>query len=209
MKYTITIDKEQVNKMPVVSFEGEIIVVDTLSKVNSAVAHLRKLPLVGFDTETRPSFKRGERHPVALLQLGGENLCFLFRMCKIGMPESLKNYLEDASCAKVGLSTHDDFNVMHRSYDFTPAGFIELQEMVKQYNIAELGLQKLYSILFNEKISKGQRLTNWEVAELSPSQQRYAATDAWACLRIYHRLTDGSFDPELSPYKHEITDEET
>jgi ribonuclease D len=125
------------------------------------------------------------------------------------MPESLKNYLEDASCAKVGLSTHDDFNVMHRSYDFTPAGFIELQEMVKQYNIAELGLQKLYSILFNEKISKGQRLTNWEVTELSPSQQRYAATDAWACLRIYHRLTDGSFDPELSPYKHEITDEET
>ena len=88
MKYTITIDKEQVNKMPVVSFEGEIIVVDQFGT---------RLRHESFDTETRPSFKRGERHPVALLQLGGEDLCFLFRMCKIGMPESLKNYLEDAS----------------------------------------------------------------------------------------------------------------
>jgi ribonuclease D len=120
------------------------------------------------------------------------------------MPAPLKDYLEDAGCLKVGLSTHDDFKVLHRVYAFEPAGFVELQELVKRYEIGDLGLQKVFAILFQQKISKSQRLTNWDAARLTEAQQHYAALDAWACIRIYERLTSGQFDPLASPYRHVV-----
>ncbi|MBR6282917.1 MAG: 3'-5' exonuclease domain-containing protein 2 [Muribaculaceae bacterium] len=205
--YKISIEKEQINEMPVELFAGRIVVIDALSQVRSAVKVLRTYPLVGFDTETRPAFRRGVLHHMALMQISAPDICFLFRINKIGLPDHLHNYIEDASCHKVGLSLHDDWSVLHRQWDVHPAGFDEIQEMAPRFHIGDMSLQKLYAILFNKKISKSQRLTNWEADELTEGQQRYAATDAWACIQIYRRLTDGTFDPEQSPYKHEITDE--
>ncbi len=201
--YSISIDKEQINQMPVVSFEGRIVLVDAVSQVRRAIEALRTYPLVGFDTETRPAFKRGVMHHMALMQISAPDICFLFRMNKIGFPDHLRQYIEDDSCQKVGLSLHDDWSVLHRQYKAKPAGFAELQEMVPQFHITDLSLQKLYAILFGQKISKSQRLTNWESDTLTEGQMRYAATDAWACINIYHRLTDGSFHPEQSPYRHD------
>lgn len=206
--YKVAINKEQVNAMPVVSFDGQIVVIDTLSKVNAAVRTLRKYSLVGFDTETRPSFRRGVLHKMALIQISTTDICFLFRINKIGLPSKLLEYIEDASCHKVGLSLHDDWNVLHRRYDAHPQGFIDIQSMVKQFNIADMGLQKIYAILFGKKISKSQQLTNWEADTLTEAQQRYAATDAWACIKIYEYLASNSFNYELSPYKIEIDNEE-
>ena len=206
--YKIAIDKAQVNEMPVVSYDGHIVMVDTLSRVKSAVEALRRQPIVGFDTETRPSFKRGVLHKTALLQFATTDTCFLFRINKIGLPDLLKAYMEDGSKLKVGLSLHDDWGVLHRQHDVSPAGFIDVQDLAPRYHIADISLQKMYAILFGKKITKNQRLTNWEADELTESQQRYAAIDAWACINIYHRLTDGSFNPEISPYRHDITEEE-
>lgn len=206
--HIVSIDKKIINQMPVVAFPGRIHVISAVSQVKSAVNALRSSSIVGFDTETRPCFRRGERHPIALLQLSTPSDAFLFRLNKTGVPEPLRQYLEDETCIKVGLSTSDDFHQLASICDCRPAGFIELQELVKQYSIADMGLQKIYAILFQMKISKGQQLTNWEAPTLTDAQQRYAAIDAWACLKIYEFLQSGAFIPEQSPYWHELVEEE-
>ena len=206
--HVVSIDKQAVNQMPQVTFPGRIHIISAVSQVKSAVTALRTSPIVGFDTETRPCFRRGERHPVALLQLSTPTDAFLFRLNKTGVPEPLKQYLEDETCIKVGLSTTDDFHQLAGVCDCHPAGFIELQQLVKQYSISDMSLQKIYAILFQKKISKGQQLTNWEAPQLSDAQQRYAAIDAWACIKIYEYLQSGAFIPEQSPYWHELIEEE-
>ena len=210
MEYIVSIDKEKINEMPVAEYgDGHIYIVDALSQVSAAVTHLRKHALVGFDTETRPSFKRGERHKLSLIQLATPDDCFLFRINKLeSIPMKLKQYLEDAKCPKVGLSAHDDINQIVRVSKMRPRGFIEIQELVKRFRIADMSLQKIYAILFGQKISKSQRLTNWDADELSEGQQRYAAIDAWACIDIYNRLMSGEFIPEQSPYYHAIDNEQ-
>lgn len=157
--------------------------------------------LVGFDTETRPSFRKGVVHKTALIQISTPDECFLFRTCKIGVPQDLVQYLADPRFKKVGLSLRDDFKIM-RKFDNVdePQGFIDLQDVVGDYCITDISLQKIYAILFGEKVAKGQQLTNWEAPELTPAQMNYGAVDAWACLKIYEYLTQGLFNPNLSPY---------
>lgn len=206
--YVVSIDKQAINQMPIVSFPGRIHVIYAASQVKSAVTALRSAPIIGFDTETRPSFKRGERHNVALLQLSTTSDAFLIRLNRTGIPTPLKELLEDKDIIKVGLSTTDDFHQLTRVCDFKPAGFVELQQLVKKYDITDMSLQKIFAILFQQKISKGQQLTNWEASELSDAQKRYAAIDAWACLRIYGYLKAGQFTPQQSPYWHELVEQE-
>lgn len=206
--YKVTISKEAVNEMPMVTFPGKIYIIDSISMVNEAVRVLRKYDIVGFDTETRPSFRRGVVHKVALLQLSTPNECFLFRLNKIGMPSSLKRYLEDENKVKVGLSVHDDFNALRRLVEINPQGFVDMQHLAVKSSISDISLQKIYAILFGERISKSQQLSNWEAESLSEAQQRYASIDAWACINIYTYLLSGEFIPENSPYYTYIEDEE-
>jgi ribonuclease D len=206
--HIVSIEKQTVNQMPHVTFMGQIHVIDAISQVKSAVTALRTASIVGFDTETRPCFHRGERHNVALLQLSTDDHAFLFRVNKTGIPAPLKQFLEDSTHVKVGLSTPDDFHQLIRICDLQPAGFIELQQLVTRYQITDMSLQKIYAILFQHKISKNQQLSNWEAPQLTDAQQRYAAIDAWACLRIYRHLQSGQFIPEQSPYYHEAIEEQ-
>lgn len=197
----ISIDKTLIGDMPLVTFPGKITVADTPGKVAEAVAILSNEKIVGFDTETRPSFKKGQTNNVALMQISTSSHCYLLRVNITGITEPLRNFIENPDINKIGLSLKDDFSVMHRSNDFNPASFIDLQNIVKQYCICDLGLQRIYAILFGERISKHQRLTNWEAETLTEKQQIYASIDAWACLRIYHHLTSGLFNPEECPYR--------
>lgn len=206
--YKVSISKEQLNELPLVSFPGNIYVVDKLSMVNSAIRILRKYDIVGFDTETRPSFKKGQRYKVSLVQLSTPNECFLFRLNKIGMPAALQQYLEDVNQLKVGLSVHDDFNSLNRLVKIAPSGFVDMQDLARENHISDISLQKIYAILFGERISKGQQLSNWEAENLSEAQQRYAAIDAWACINIFSYFNSTKFIPEESPYYNEIIDEE-
>ncbi len=198
---TIAISKETVAEMPVVTFHGGITVVDTPEMARVALRELTRARVVGFDTETRPSFHRGHLHNMALMQLSTENHCFLFRINILGISVHLRRFLEDPEIIKIGLSVHDDFSVMRRLVDdIDPQGFIDLQEYVKYFHINDISLQKIYAIIFGEKISKTQRLSNWEAETLTPQQQAYAAIDAWACLRLYRTLRSGAFHPDESPY---------
>lgn len=205
---SISIPKERLNEMPAASFAGKIIVVETAADARAAIRYLSRQKIVGFDTETRPSFRKGRSHNVALVQLSTADTCFLFRINKTGFIEPLREFLELESVKKIGLSIKDDFHGLHKIEEFTPGGFVELQDYVHRFGIIDASLQRIYAILFGERIAKGQRLTNWEADELTESQQHYAALDAYACLRIYNHLSCGGFRPEESSFIVE-PDEET
>ncbi|MDR1918567.1 MAG: 3'-5' exonuclease domain-containing protein 2 [Tannerellaceae bacterium] len=186
--YTHTITKDEISLLPTEEYKGRIIVIDQKKDANLAVEYLSKYSKVGFDTETRPSFKKGQRFKIALIQIATEEVCFLFRLNKIGIPKALETFLLDENILKIGLSLRDDFGAIRKRINIEPAHFLDLQDYVGQFGIEDASLQKIYAILFGKKISKGQRLTNWEADALSESQKKYAALDAWACLVIYNQL---------------------
>ncbi len=176
--------------MPKEGFPGKIVVIQAESEVERAVRFLESQLVVGIDTETRPTFRKGQSNQVALLQISTRDICFLFRLNRIGFPDSIVRLLENPSVKKIGLSLKDDFRILHHRTDFKQQGSIELQEYVKKFGIRDNSLQKIYAILFGHKISKSQRLSNWEADVLSDAQKLYAATDAWACYNIYNLLQE-------------------
>lgn len=184
----MVISKEALANLPIEVFGGKIVVVDTLEKADLACDILSKESIIGFDTETKPSFKKGVNHKVALLQLSTDDTCFLFRLNVIGIPPRVVDILNNENIKIIGLSLKDDFAALRKVASFSPNNFIELQALAKKYGIEDMSLQKVYAILFNKRITKGQRLTNWEASKLTEAQQMYAAIDAWACLRIYKEL---------------------
>lgn len=189
--YPPTISKEEINELPVLSYtDRRIEVITTLPKLHEAIEVLKQEKWVGFDTETKPSFVKGVKNKVALVQLSTPQVCYLIRVNKLGIPPILSEFLAAPTPLKIGLSLHDDYRVLLRSCKFKPTGFVDLQKIIKKVGIEELGLQKMYAILFGKKISKAQRLTNWEAAYLNEPQQEYAAIDAWACVDIYEKIKD-------------------
>lgn len=182
------IDKSVIQTLPLSNFEGEVIIIDTLDKVQEAVDYLSKFAILGVDTEARPSFKRGVHYPTALVQVATLERCYLFRLTHVGMPHALAALFSNPNICKVGLAFKDDLTGLRRRRDFKPANCVDLQSIVCKYGIMELGLQKIFAIIFGKKISKSQQLTNWENSHLTPEQARYASTDAWATLSIYLEL---------------------
>jgi ribonuclease D len=182
------ISSDEIRALPVSSFQGEIIVIDHPDAVPMAVEMLRDYDVLGFDTETKPAFKKGVINEVALLQLSSKEKAFIFRLNRIGFPPQLASLLERKDVLKVGAAIRDDIKSLQKLRRFLPAGFIELQDKVKQYDIKDCGLRKLAGIVLGIQISKSQQVSNWEKEELSAAQLVYAATDAWVCHEIYMQL---------------------
>lgn len=193
----LEISKEKINELPIEIFEGEIIVIDKVEDVASAVDYLKQFEVIGFDTETKPVFKKNVWHKVALMQLSTMDKCFLFRLNRIQYPDELDDLICSKDVMKIGLSLRDDFAALRKRTDCPPLNFRDLQDIVHDYGIKDLSLQKIYAILFEKKISKNQRLSNWEAKTLKQSQKMYAAIDAWACLKIYnHLINNGTHKTE-------------
>ena len=186
--FALHIDKTAIQALPLTSFDGEVIIVDKPEKVEEAVGYLTQFSVLGVDTEARPSFKRGVHYPTALVQVSTMERCYLFRLTHVGMPKELALVFANPDICKVGLAFKDDLNGLRRRRDFKPANCIDLQSIVCKYGIMELGLQKIFAIVFGQRISKAQQLTNWENSHLTPEQAKYASTDAWATLKIYLEL---------------------
>lgn len=184
------ITKEEINAMPKVEMGIPVTVISTVAEAETAVRYLMQYSVLGIDTETRPSFRRGENHKVALLQVSNQERCFLFRLNLIGLTLPIINLLESKRIIKVGLSLKDDFAMLRKRAPFSPNNVIELQEYVRPFGIRDMSLQKIYANLFAGKISKSQRLSNWEAPELTQPQQAYAGLDAWSCLLIYNKLNE-------------------
>lgn len=182
--------KQLISTLPKAEFKGKIVVVHSKREVKSAIDFLKRQPIVGIDTETRPSFRRGLVYQVALLQISTLDICFLFRLNMIGLPAEVTELLESTEIKKIGLSLKDDLSLLKRRATFQPQGFIDLQDFVKTMGIEDMSLQKLYANVFREKISKSAQLTNWENTVLTESQKMYAATDAYTTLRLFLRLNE-------------------
>ena len=173
-------------------FKGEIVLVDNLKTFFEVFPRLLGLDLLGFDTETRPTFKKGKKNSVSLIQLSTEDLACLFRINKIGIPDELIKLLSDPSVIKAGVAVHDDIRFLSGVRKFTPNGFIDLQNFVKDFGIQSSGLKKLAAIVLGFRISKRQQVTDWEAEQLTEAQEIYAATDAWVCHQIYRKLKNGN-----------------
>ena len=181
-------DKAKIAALPRVLFKGRIVVVLTERDADKAVRYLLSQPILGVDTETRPSFKKGQMHQVALLQVSSYAVCFLFRLNQLGLSPSVKRLLEDTRVPKIGLSLRDDLLSLHKLGDFNAGYFIDLQDHMREIGVEDLSLQKLYANFFAQKISKREQLTNWEADILQDKQKLYAATDAWSCIMLYEEL---------------------
>ncbi len=182
------LDKEYIKDLPLVSFPGKIITVNSEREADKAVPFLLSKDILGVDTETRPSFKKGQQHKVSLLQVATEDICFLFRLNYIGMATPVISLLSNTDVPMVGLSWHDDLAALQKRMEFKPGLFIDIQDIIGDIGIEDKSLQKLYANIFKQKISKRQRLTNWDADVLSDKQMSYAATDAWACVRLYKEI---------------------
>jgi ribonuclease D len=185
MVYKEIILNEELSSLPLVSFEGEIIMVDNTEKDIEAFNYLSKFPFIGFDTETKPSFKKGNINNVALLQLSTNDIAFLYRLNKFNLSKHTLKLLSDQTIVKAGIAIRDDIKTLQYNRNFKPAGFIELQDEAKNKGINNFSLKKLAGIVLGCKISKAQQLSNWEADELTEAQMRYAATDAWISYKIY------------------------
>lgn len=188
MKYREEITNEEIKKLPRKEFNGDIFLIDSQRKLEIALPLLRKHKVLGFDTETKPSFKKGKVNTTALLQLATEDEAFLFRISHIGFPDQLAEILSSEKIKKIGVAIHDDLKDLKKINHFEPAGFIDLQKRAGELNIKNIGLKKLTAIILNFRISKSQRVTNWEREILSPAQLKYAATDAWVCYKLYKNI---------------------
>ena len=210
--YRISISPEEIGALPLAAFGGEIVVVDAPGEVFAdAIRYLRRQKVIGFDTETRPTFSPDQHsNGTALLQLSGAERAFLFRLQKIGMPKSLCAILASPSILKVGAATIDDIRGLQKYASFKPGGFVDLQSKVWEYGIRDKSVKKMTAIILGVKISKAQQLSNWEAEHLSESQLRYAATDAWVCREMYMKLLKSEKNPlsdeELHPERYRQQD---
>jgi ribonuclease D len=186
--YRESIDKDELAELPLIQFEGDITLVESKEDYQASIEYLAQQTLLGFDTETKPAFKKGVVYEVALLQLATEDRAFLFRLNKIGLPNGLKNILENPEIQKIGVAIRDDIKGLQKLNNFKPGGFVELQDHVKDFGIQDFSLKKLSAIVLGYRISKAQRVTNWEAPDLTEAQQIYAATDAWISHRIFESL---------------------
>ncbi len=183
-----TISSEELNALPLMAFNGNVVLITETSKLPSFLKDIQKHNVVGFDTETRPSFKRGQTHKVALLQLAIPGKVFLIRIHQTGLPEEIVSLFENPDIIKAGVAIHDDIKALQQINKFQPISFIELSTMAKASGLQVESVKKLAGLLLGFRISKSAQTSNWELPTLSDKQLEYAATDAWVCLEIYHHL---------------------
>lgn len=190
-RYPESITAEELEKYELSWFKGEIVVVEDLKSFNETFPRILESEILGFDTETRPSFRKGRKNKVSLIQLANEELACLIRINKVGIPAELAELLANQDVIKAGVAVHDDIRFLKRVKGFNPSGFIDLQNFVRYFGIQSSGLKKLSAIVLGFRISKRQQVTDWEAEQLTDAQRIYAATDAWVCHQIYKKLVNG------------------
>lgn len=188
------LSNKDIELLPITSYCRRITLIEKKADVALAVAQMKNESVLGFDTETRPSFTRGVSYSTALLQLSSPDVAWLFRLNKIGLPPDVISILADPNIIKAGAAIRDDVRGLQRYKRFTPAGFVDLQTIAKEHGFEDFSLKKLAAHVMGVRISKRQRLTNWEAQQLTVPQQVYAATDSWVSLMIYNGMMAGEYE---------------
>jgi ribonuclease D len=185
---TRKLSPDEINRLPMAAYDGTIHVVETPEQVESAVHALRHERLLGFDTETRPTFRKGEHYPPALLQLAGEHAVWLFKLTRLGLPPAVASILADPNIVKAGVSNARDLSELRALTSFEPAGFVDLGHVAKHRRVPHHGLRGLSAVFLGCRISKSAQLTNWARPDLPSRALQYAATDAWIGRRLYQAM---------------------
>jgi ribonuclease D len=184
------ITKEEVNALPLIKYEGEYKIIDRPEDVAPAIADLSENWLIGFDTETKPAFKKGQVYPVALLQLASENMAYLFRLLETGVTDEMIALFENPNVTIAGIGIRDDIKDLQKLRDFDPVRFVDLNEMGRKLKFESIGARNFAGIFLKGRISKSQQVSNWENEELTEAQISYAATDAWICIEVYKGMLE-------------------
>lgn len=182
------ISKEDINLLPLGGWEGPVKVVQCVDDLEPALARLASADLLGFDTETRPAFRKGQSFPPSLLQLATADEVFLFQLKHVGLPGALLRLLADPTVVKAGVGLDFDLKSLQELRPFQPRGFVDLARIARQKGIRNNGLRGLAAAVCGIRISKSARTTNWANDLLTPQQIRYAATDAWIGRELFLRL---------------------
>lgn len=179
---------EEVNDLPLTYYEGKIVTINDSKKIKEAVAEIARHKVVGFDTETKPTFVKGQFHHISLIQLAIPDKVFLFRINNCGFTRPLMDLFSNPDILKLGVGLRDDVIGLQKIAPFEEAGFKEIYDYVVDLGVRNTGLRKLAAIILSVRISKGQQTSNWENPVLNQNQERYAATDAWISLEMYNHL---------------------
>lgn len=188
MSLVTEITKEAINDLPLWKFEGEITVLENDADWDEVIPKLWNSPVLGFDTEAKPAFKKGVYNPVSLIQLATEEEVFVIRNLLCGFPGDLVRIFEDPAIIKVGAGIRDDIKDLQKLRKFDPAGFEDISTIAEQNNVRQIGAKNLTAIFLSKRISKAQQTSNWERERLSQAQLDYAATDAYLCLKVYQEF---------------------
>ena len=181
------ISKAEINDLPLITWEGEIQILESIEKMEAVAATLANESHLGFDTETRPSFKKGDYYPPALIQLATKHCVYLFRISETKTFDPLLPILESPHILKTGVAIKNDIKEHRAIKDFTPKGFIEIADITAKLGYENRGLRALAGLLLQGRISKAAQVTNWACPKLDNKQVRYAATDAWISREIYRQ----------------------
>jgi len=183
-----TLTKEQINELPLMAYEGKPILLLDTSRMEQCLNDLSKCDLVGFDTETRPSFKKGEVHPVAMVQIACDKNVYLFRIHHCGFIPALADFLGNNAVTKVGIGIREDLKSLKQMRPFSSESFVDLSVLGQKIGISHPSVRYMSAHFLGGRISKSQRVSNWAAPQLRDQQIKYAATDAWVCLMIYQKM---------------------
>jgi ribonuclease D len=185
----INITNDEINALPLHAFDGTVKVIQDREVLPEVFKEISKHSVVGFDTETKPVFVKGQRHNVALMQIATPDQAFLIRVKFTGITPEIIDFLENEKILKAGVGVRDDIKTLQVLKKFAAAGFVELADMARNAGLEVESVKKLTALLLGFRISKSAQTSNWEAERLDTKQISYAATDAWVCLNIYRKLT--------------------
>ncbi len=188
-----SITKQEINELPLFTFEGKTIIAATEKQIDKAIFEIEDYDLVGFDTESKPAFKKGQFNHVALVQIAVPDRVYLLRITQCGITTTLARFLSNGKIRKIGIALDDDLIALKKRRRFVPGGFLDLNKIAPTLGIENIGARNLSALLLNNRISKNQQISNWENPTLTEPQIRYAATDAWICLEIYNKLMNWGY----------------
>ncbi|MEQ9438143.1 MAG: 3'-5' exonuclease [Cyclobacteriaceae bacterium] len=193
MSFPKNITKEEINELPLRKYEGRIVLVTQAEAQEAAFEELKQYEVVGFDTEARPSFRKGVRYDTSLIQLSVPDKTYLIRLNYTGISPAFADFFANPSIKKVGISIKDDLKDLHKlcakhHVAFATDNVLDLNDAAKRLEVHHAGVRRLTAIFLGFRVSKAQQTSNWENAQLTEPQMRYAATDAWVCLEIYQHL---------------------
>ena len=188
MMFPLSITKAEVMDLPLSAYDGKVVIATTVEQIAEAMAEINRFSVVGFDTEARPTFKKGQIRNVSLIQVATEEKVYLFRLMQTGLTDELVDFLENEDLLKVGIGLEDDYNLLRRLRGFMPGGFLDLNPKLKELGAESIGARNLAAMILEIRISKSAQTSNWENETLTQKQIRYAATDAWICHEIYQKL---------------------